>query len=1133
MAFDIGNLNLILGSIGGGATALYDYPTVDTLAAVLVRDYFAAISQHRLRVDDLVLVVASDRTAIVQIISVSASGNATVAVLEDNAGEENLSTKSPVIDWAGRTALALGTSIPHQGGDIDSYHHLMGKALGNTVVNMAWSGTSAGYDVGGDGFTATTVRRLSMTEDDRLAGLALYGAASAYADSFSTTHVASQMTADYRIKAPFAANPFSVVFLDHNHNDRGDPAGTLTPPSLAITNIVKGATTTIYVASAGTFEVGNAIAIRVVGIAKMDYFAGRVQAVAGNILTVNVNSSGFAGSFTSGTAYKLDRGTIWGSFEFLIYYIKWCALLYDRGPVEIILSGAPSAYTNNAFDPKIRSSSEILRLLADKWSLAYFDIERAMNIDARSQLIYFSDGIHPLEREARQAVANFWTEWGSGGAVKRPGDYEFLRAGALTFTEDREAFYTKFKDGFTTPTLIQGVAANVVSDNFAAGLGGWTLSGTGVAPTTVVAPWNAAQTAVYCLSNGTDSSYLAKTGLVLDKGGALQFDVYIPAVTGLTAAEAATVEIATLRSTGAYYSVQMVVRALGVSWRVRYFKTPNVDLVGITSYDVDVVAATKYTVRFEYYRGEAGYPGGVYMSVNGVRATFPEDVLDSGQGLAQTLWLGIASCNTGLPFPAYFGNVTLDKRAVQDFTLRGTGDAFGYNALAVVNGIITAITTPAEVVFPGKLGVLGRFSVTRTGISWAGTNDQFVFSQGSISGVLTQGTVAAAHVFNINSDAVDALTANGNYNGYFGHTVNSASAKGHKTALAGVLSVSAATGNTANKFNTAVESRALASANNGGVSGTELGALFGGFDSASLMAGATFWSQVCGREIDIEARAGTAPKWKTGLQIVQRDTDVESGTAADEAFAIVNQANGTAPGWNIGITFGTPHGAWAIKSTGTMIGTLATSYAPAYAAAYGVDLSAVTFSQAAFKSSGFIVDGSGNVLVGIASPVANSSKLQTSNGIGFPATQVAATNANTLDDYEEGLFTPVLTFATPGDLAVTYTNQVGKYTKTGNQVAWVVRLTTSAFTHTTASGAANITGLPFAAAAFTSSMVAAASMRGYTKANFTQIGALISNSASIATLIASGSGQAHTNVLASDMPSGGTVDLYISGVYLT
>lgn len=742
MAFDASSLNLILGSVGGGAIALYEYSTPDMIIDVVGLEYFTAITAHRLRVDDLVLVTAEDETAIVQIISVSEDGNATATFV----GKEDavLSTKSPIIDWEDRIALVLGTSIPHQGGDIDSYHGLMGEALGFDVINNAWAGSRARYDPNYDPFDIAAVKTLSMTEDDRQAGLALYGPTSAYDDSFDTINKASQMTVDYRIKAEFAANDISVVFLDHNHNDRLPPYGTLDPPSSAIGGITKGVTTTITLSTPGIFAVGDAIAIRVTGIAKLDYFAGRVQSVAGNAVTVNVDSSGFAGSFTSGTAYKYDRNTLYGAFEFIISYINWAAVLYGR-TVTIILSGAPSAYTNGAFDAMIRGSSEAIRDVADKWGLAYFDVEREMAIDERSQIIYLSDNVHPLERPERQVIANYWARWGSGGAIRRLGDYEFLRAGSETFTEDREAFYTKFKDGFTTPPIIQAAAVNVFTDDFAAGLGGWTLSGSGTLPTTVAAPWNAAETAAYCISNGSDTSYLAKTGLVLDKGVALQFDAYLPEVSGLTTAELpATVQIAQFRVPGAYYSIQMIVRQTSVSWRVQYFETPNTTLRTVTSRTIRLVAATKYTVRFEYYRGEAGYPGGVYMTVNGVRVTFPDDIADSGQPVASELWLGVTSCNTGLPFPLYLGNVTLDKRAVQDFTLRGTGviRTLDGKDLTVVNGIVTAIAagTYASGTYTPTLTLVSNLDAATANASfWTRTGDVV-----SVSGIISVNATAAA-----------------------------------------------------------------------------------------------------------------------------------------------------------------------------------------------------------------------------------------------------------------------------------------------------------------------------------------------------------------------------------------------------
>lgn len=77
--------------------------------------------------------------------------------------------------------------------------------------------------------------------------------------------------------------------------------------------------------------------------------------------------------------------------------------------------------------------------------------------------------------------------------------------------------------------------------------------------------------------------------------------------------------------------------------------------------------------------------------------------------------------------------------------------------------------------------------------------------------------------------------------------------------------------------------------------------------------------------------------------------------------------------------------------------------------------------------------------------------------IAFPATQNPSAGANTLDDYEEGAWTPAASFATMGTAAQVV--QVGSYTKIGNRVLFQGRLD---FTKGTASGAFTITGLPFA-----------------------------------------------------------------------
>lgn len=85
-------------------------------------------------------------------------------------------------------------------------------------------------------------------------------------------------------------------------------------------------------------------------------------------------------------------------------------------------------------------------------------------------------------------------------------------------------------------------------------------------------------------------------------------------------------------------------------------------------------------------------------------------------------------------------------------------------------------------------------------------------------------------------------------------------------------------------------------------------------------------------------------------------------------------------------------------------------------------------------------------------------------GITFPATQVPSSNINTLDDYEEGTFTPVLE-GSGGTSGQTYTTQLGWYVKIGQQVnaTFYVHLSAKG----TITGDVIISGLPFVASGLT------------------------------------------------------------------
>jgi hypothetical protein len=81
--------------------------------------------------------------------------------------------------------------------------------------------------------------------------------------------------------------------------------------------------------------------------------------------------------------------------------------------------------------------------------------------------------------------------------------------------------------------------------------------------------------------------------------------------------------------------------------------------------------------------------------------------------------------------------------------------------------------------------------------------------------------------------------------------------------------------------------------------------------------------------------------------------------------------------------------------------------------------------------------------------------------IKFPATQNASADANTLDDYEEGTWTPAITF-NGGSTGVTYFARSGNYTKIGRLVYASFKFTLTS--KGSSSGLAAIAGLPFTVA---------------------------------------------------------------------
>ena len=110
--------------------------------------------------------------------------------------------------------------------------------------------------------------------------------------------------------------------------------------------------------------------------------------------------------------------------------------------------------------------------------------------------------------------------------------------------------------------------------------------------------------------------------------------------------------------------------------------------------------------------------------------------------------------------------------------------------------------------------------------------------------------------------------------------------------------------------------------------------------------------------------------------------------------------------------------------------------------------SSAVFSGSSVISGSLVITGS--VVVG-------------TGGIRFPANQISSSDFNTLDDYEEGSWTPAFGSGTNWSY-VAGTGRAGTYTKIGNMVTVVfyVSLTGQAYTASAGTNQLVINNLPFA-----------------------------------------------------------------------
>ena len=157
--------------------------------------------------------------------------------------------------------------------------------------------------------------------------------------------------------------------------------------------------------------------------------------------------------------------------------------------------------------------------------------------------------------------------------------------------------------------------------------------------------------------------------------------------------------------------------------------------------------------------------------------------------------------------------------------------------------------------------------------------------------------------------------------------------------------------------------------------------------------------------------------------------------------------------------------------------------------------------------------------------------LQTTQQHGYTINQLIGL----IERIETGTFTPTLTFATPGNLSVVYTVQIGRFVRLGNLIQYIVDVAATP-TFTTASGALAITGLPYAAAATPAANVGTAVADGASvtyPAGRTGLAAWLVTAASELNVMAQGSATGITRLVAADIASGAALRLRLQGFYPT
>jgi hypothetical protein len=371
-----------------------------------------------------------------------------------------------------------------------------------------------------------------------------------------------------------------------------------------------------------------------------------------------------------------------------------------------------------------------------------------------------------------------------------------------------------------------------------------------------------------------------------------------------------------------------------------------------------------------------------------------------------------------------------------------TGDALSYGQAATVTSLVASTSITDSGLTSGRLtyASTGGLLADSASLTWDGS---YLTAASIKDTALTSGRVTYAGASGLLQDSAN-LTFNGTtltaagFSGPLNGTV------GATTPSTGAFTTLSATGVISGTNNAAKQAVFSGYSEFDAAAGTDLATIWLGSQTAHGVLQYT----TAGHVFIDNTYNSTSGHIK--LRVKTGGTPVTVLDVADTGLAVTGTLDATG----------------AIKSTGANLANEASAVKLSYEGsslsaitAYGADASTAGAFQIASKSSNGSVSGTVLSAKAAQTLALEGASRTTGTGIAFPATQFASSDANTLDDYEEGTWTPT---QGAGLTVVGTFSSSGTYTKIGRSVTIFGTVSGSTSVAVAASNTVFCAGLPAA-----------------------------------------------------------------------